>query len=101
MISSAFGIDGIARIMSSKPFRGTSRPTLRIRYLADFVAIGPSGVNTSLSTPHGTIDVRARDRPIRINSKTSSLHVAATQVADLATIASSRNLSGGLVSWAP
>ena len=93
MTSSAFGIAGIARIMSSNPLRGTSLPTLRIRFLAVLRAIGPLGVKRSLSTPHGTTEIRALDRPIRINSKTSSVHVADTQVAVLATMASSRSRS--------
>ena len=40
-------------------------------------ALGPSEVNWSRFTPQGTTEVRARDRPIRANSNTSSVHVAA------------------------
>lgn len=64
-------------------------------------ARGPPGLNQSGSTPHGTTDIRNRSRPSRINSNTSALQLAVTQVASRATRASNRDRPGGLVSAVP
>ncbi len=45
MTSSACGIEGIARTMSSNPLRGTNLPTLTMRCIALLAAAGPSGLN--------------------------------------------------------
>lgn len=87
--------------MVSKPLRGTSRPTVTMRGRAPRAATGPSGVNASRSTPHGTTEVRDRARPMRTSSKTSSVLVAATQSASRATRASTSIRQSGLVSSLP
>ena len=55
----------IARIIVSKPLRGTNLPTDTIRWAFPVGAVGPHGVNSSTSTPHGTTEILERARPIR------------------------------------
>ena len=77
MTSSVLGISGSARTTTLNPLRGTNLPMLTMQWRFPCGALGPSEVNWSRFTPQGTTEVRARDRPIRANSNTSSVHVAA------------------------
>ena len=81
--------------------RGTIRPTETMRCIDPRAAIGPSVQNVSRSTPHGTTESRLRVRPIRVSSNTSSVQVAAIQVALRASSRSSFSRTGGLVSAGP
>ena len=89
---------GSARMTTSTPFRGTRRPTDRIRWVRLRLSAGPEPGKRSRSTPHGAIEIFSGGIPIALSSKTSSEQVAMIRSAPRPTDGSSHRLSTGLVS---
>ncbi len=83
------------------PLRRTSRDAVRTRNGRPRSSTGPSGRNSSVSTPHGTTEMACSGTPSALSSNASSEHVAITWSTLRPTAGSIHSRSAGLVSAEP